>query len=97
MKRRLGDGFLLKIRHVRQVISKSTDLKPVESFGDLAAWIKQKRIVPKDIDEPICIAFSQSPGNGKFNAVFSTVCLLQQANQDVWVWMGHKKTLVVIY
>lgn len=99
---RLGNKYPLKIRQVRYEISKMSSSQPIVNFGDLAAWIKSKRAIPNDLDEPFCIGFTQNPSNMKFNAVFSTLRLLSHADQSIWcadttyktVWQGYPLNII---
>lgn len=87
------------IGQLRYIIRKhaAENIPQTVNVGDLVSWIKTQRHVPKDLDTPFVLSFSQLPVNSTFNVVFSTLRMLSHANSEIWCadttyqtnWQGY--------
>lgn len=105
----LNDRFEMEypvnIRQIRYEKKKINSSEPIVNHGELVNWLKSKKAVPKDMDEPFCLSFNHHAKTGVFNAVFSTIRLLLFAENSIWaadstykmVWQNCPLNLVGAY
>lgn len=81
---RFDGEYPLNIRQVRYEKKKNTVTEPIVSHDELINWLKSKKAVPTDLDEPFCLSYNHHPTSGVFNSVFSTKRLLSFAAHSFW-------------
>lgn len=105
---RFGQRFSgYNISQMRYIIRKhvTENIPQTVNVGDLVSFIKANRKVPKDLDTPFVLSFTQSTAQNTFNAIFSTLRLLSHAESEIWSadttyqtnWQGYPLNITGAY